>query len=180
VTVAAPEAHRDWALGAQALLSTGIAPAWTPAVGIFLERTFSRAGAVSPSVRATLQGAQSSSDTARGDLEIRVAAARLEACPVNFRAGAIDLRPCAGIDVGIVAAEGSGPGGTSDAQPWLDVVAHARLGWVPTAAFGLEAQFGPVIPVTRYEIQFLNPSETVHRPEVVGLSGGVGASVRWE
>jgi len=169
----------EWAAGADAVLSTGIAPDPMPGVAVFLERATIGPTVLSPSFRAAAFGGQSSSATSRGDLRVRLLSLRLESCPLVFGVAAISLRPCAGADAGFIAAEGAGPTGKSDGHPWIDVGIHGRLLWAPIARIALEAEAGGLVPVTRYAIEFENPPELVHRTAPVAFQGGIGTAIRW-
>jgi hypothetical protein len=174
------EGAGHWALGAQAMLVTGIAPTVMPVMGVFVERAFAGRGVLRPNVRVSLLLAQSTTETSRGDLRLRLGTVRLEGCPVAFGAGAVALHPCAAVDVGVAVADGGGPHGRSDASPWLDAATHARLAWSPLDALVIEGQAGAVVPITRHELAFANPAEVAHTTATVAFAGGLGAAFRWK
>ncbi|MEJ7730214.1 MAG: hypothetical protein WKG00_13475 [Polyangiaceae bacterium] len=173
-------ARSGWSLGAEGMITTGIAPAALLGVGVFLDRAIARRSVLSPSFRLTVVGAQASSTTPRGDLQFRLGALRLEGCPVALAGADFELRPCAGAEVGIAAADGSGPTGASESRAWGDVVTHARLAWSPMRAWSFEGQIGAVIPLTRYSFELVRPAEVVHRTAPVGLGAAVGAAYHWQ
>jgi hypothetical protein len=169
-----------WAVGADGVISTGIAPSLLLGAGLFGERAFASQGLLRPSVRLSIFAAQSSSETQRGDLVFQLGNARVEGCPIALGVPTLQFRPCAGGDVGIASAAGSGPSGMRDTNAWADLVAHARVTWTPLAALQVEVQIGAIVPLTRYEIAFSAPTEIVHRTASIGLASGIGAAFRWE
>ena len=169
-----------WALGAQGTASIGIAPGVMPGLAVFVERDALGPGVVSPSFRLSVAGSQSSSDTSRGELSVRLGTLRLEGCPLLLGAATLSLRPCLGAGGGVVGAEGSGATGLSDARPWFDIAAHGRLRWMPVRRFSLEAQAGGTVPLVRYSIEFAQPHELIHRSAPVAFQAGLGAAFRWQ
>ena len=157
-------------LGAQGQLASGLAGTVLPGAAIFVDL-----GRVPPgwSGRLSLWGARGEQDAAV-DLSLGLLGSRLESC-WSWRAGALALSPCAGLELGILVAEGSGAGGRSDTGLWSSAVAHLRGGWHFSSAIALEVQAGLVVPFVRYRFDALTGGE-VAESAALGLEAALGLS----
>ncbi len=101
--------------------------------------------------------------------------AAIDACPLRFDlvSDALALRPCAGFDIGVLRAEGSGvTDARSRSRPWMSTGAHARLVWSIASAFSLEVEGGLVVPLFR-ENFFFDPNVPIYEaPPIAGLFRG--------
>ena len=53
----------------------------------------------------------------------------------------------------------------------------ARAAWHVSHVLGLEAELGPSMPFTRYELVEKESGSVIHRTEVVGVSAALGVFV---
>lgn len=166
------------AIGAQALLQSGVAPGALPGAALFLARR-TPAPWLS-SWRATLTGAHRESAVAGRDLEVLLAGVRLEGCTfqARFDAVAVALAPCLGLDAGLLRARGSNALGAADAGFWSALAAHGRLDAALTDELSLELQIGALLPLFRYEMGTLDGSADWYRTRAIGLDARVGAAWR--
>ncbi len=101
-------------------------------------------------------------------------------CPVAFALGAVELLPCASLELGALIGHGKRSGRITspetNAAAWAAVgllaALHAPLG----RSVALELEVGPVVPLTRPEFEFYLPNLVVFRPPGLGLSAGLGLS----
>jgi hypothetical protein len=141
---------------------------WQPALGAMVEATLTGAASTDHIVPNTEMTAQ-------------LTVVRLFASPLRLRAGAVELRPYASVDIGRLALEGRGIGLTRDAQNrmfWIAVAllaeADVRLGagWVVGASVGAEVH--PLL------YQFKYTDRDVYQVGDVGLIAGLSLSYRFE
>lgn len=160
-------------------------PTIAPTVATFLGLEPAR-GVFAPRLR--LRGAATLAtqvDARSGDARLSFLTAGLDACPVRARLGPVDARPCLGLDVGALTAEGIARGDAPAAlarrsrrtRPW--VAARATLGAEIAVGGPLAATIegGLLLPATRDAFVFA-PSEHVYRP-APALVGAVGLVARW-
>jgi hypothetical protein len=149
-------------------------------VGLFVERSWPRPTVVSPSLRLDVHGLFSSSETAVGDVKVRIGALRLEGCPLELPLGPLALRPCAGAEAGVLSAGGSGPTGLVETRFWGAAAAHARLLWALVPPVSIEAQGGVLLPFSRYTLETADPPEVLHRADAVAFTARFGLAYRWQ
>jgi hypothetical protein len=163
------------ALGAQAMLATGVAPNALPGAALFLQLESS---AWFPrSLRLTLLGGHSDSTTQARELEVTLLGVRGEACPVSWSvATRFVVEPCAGAELGLIRGASAEPPGAAHARVLSSVHGHARAAFRIGGPVWLEAQVGGRVPLVRYEMGTRDGSEDWFRTRAVGLDAGVGAS----
>lgn len=143
-----PRQHRTFALGAQALLTTGVGPTPLFGGGVF--------GELSPaswplSTRATALAAFGSSTVEGATLDFRVLWLRLEGCPLALHFGGATWSPCAAGEFGVLSAQYQSSSGVSDNGPWAAAALHVRAAWHSQQQDSLEVQAGAQMPLIRYE-----------------------------
>lgn len=149
-TAPEPGKRNAFQLGAQGSLARGIAPSWAPGGALFAE--------VRPESEQSLAGRVSLAATLATDTVAAVAvdvvslAARGEGCALELRAGALSLQPCAGVELGLIRAEGSGGGGRVDGGVWAAGLGIARGSLELGERFALEAQVGAAVPFVRHAV----------------------------
>lgn len=126
------------------------------------------------SLRLALQGGLR--PDADASVQVWLAAARVEACPLALGRGSVSVRPCAGLDAGAIGASAAG---VDDTALWSAAAAHARFN-VDLGQLGLEAQAGGIVPITHYEVKPAGSRDTLEKTSGIGFAGGVGVSFRFE
>lgn len=126
------------------------------------------------SLRLVLQGGLR--PDADASVQVWLAAARVEACPLALGRGSISVRPCAAFDAGVIGASAEA---VADTALWSDVAAHARL-MFELGRLGLEAQAGGIVPITHYEVKPAGSRDILEKTSGIGFAGGVGVSFRFE
>ena len=168
-----------WHLGGGAHVGAlGLAsPGAVVAYGAFLDLERDAPG-LSPSFRAGAMRADGQASSAGVDAALAWTVARVSACPVRLDlAPRIAVRPCAGADLGSLAASASGvPRAQDRARPWAAPAVSARLAWSPMRVVFVELEGGAALPLVRDELA-VDPSVSLYRaPAVmpfVQASGGV-------
>jgi hypothetical protein len=92
----------------------------------------------------------------------------------------LDLAPCAGVEAGRIAAQGTGSQvveSIDEARPWVALRAGALLAY-PVGRFAVRADLGAVVPLVRDRFLIAGLG-TVHTPAPVTLRGLVGVEVRF-
>ncbi|MEI9937546.1 MAG: hypothetical protein WDO69_10035 [Pseudomonadota bacterium] len=163
------ERAATFSMGAEASAWDIFEGAWLLAAGLFGELEAPASFALPrASLRGVLRGGLAPNGHA--DSKVWLAAGRIEGCPVGFDFGRLDLRPCAGLDVGAIGASAAG---VSDVAGWLAFALHARAS-IAFNSFALEAQVGAVLPITRYEVATTRAAETLEATKIIGFTGGLG------
>ena len=162
------------AVGAQALILTGIAPnaMFGGALSVELALPFGM------SARLSGYAGWGQSTVEKGDLEHQLIAARLEGCSPRLGWSAWELGVCLGVDAGLLRAEYSGPSGSTDSGPWGAATVLGRAGFRASPAFTIEAQAGALLPWVRYETG--DPEgDVLAEGDAVVVTAGVGVSYRF-
>jgi hypothetical protein len=166
-----PEARR-LQLGAQASVTSGLAPSWALGGGLFAEM---RADGW-PALRATLQAAVRQHDLGPVDLDVAWFATRLEGCPFDVGLDRFSLQPCAGVDVGLLQASSSAATGQTERGLWIAGLGLVRLSFGLSPRLALETQLGLAVPFLRYSMGAETGGD-LYRNGPVSLQLGLGA--RW-
>jgi hypothetical protein len=122
-------------------------------------------------------GATKQSERARFDWLKAVASG----CPLGFDIDAVELLPCASLEIGGLVGQGrrssriTSP--ETNSAPWVAVGLLGRLRAPLTHAVELELEAGPLVPLTRPEFEFHLPNLLVFRPPPVGLWAGLGLGI---
>jgi len=159
------------AVGAQALLLTGLAP------NAMFGGAVSGELALPLGMSARLSGytAWDQSAIAGAELEHQLFAARLEACSPRLSWSDWVLAGCLGVDGGLLRAAYSGSTGSTDSGPWGAATLLGRAGLRVSVAFTVEAQLGLMLPWVRYQIG--DPEgAALARSEAVLATAGLGVS----
>jgi hypothetical protein len=180
-TVAAEHPHsvgRQWAMGLGFGPMIGISTQPMPRGELFIDSRPALSHVLpNLSLRAGVIAAWGSSETAIGPVRRWILAGRAEGCPVAWRAGRVDLRPCAAFELGATGASAEGEAGVDDRSLWAAPAAQLRLAvalephWL-----WLEASGGALVPLIRNEIFF--GSQSLYRDAPAVFHAGIGLSVR--
>ncbi|HTA93209.1 MAG TPA: hypothetical protein VK745_26705 [Polyangiaceae bacterium] len=180
---AAPMSRLVVAAGLDGGVVMGLFPQPAPSASVFAEAQLERSSALAPSARLSLSGAASSSVAAPpGSATFRWLAAAFDGCPFELRlANTLRVTPCAFLEVGVLA--GSGAGVTTpevDNRRWVALGGSARLKWLLSESFFVEAQGRLEAPVARDTFVLAVPERVVVYavPAVLG-SLKLGAGIRW-
>ncbi|MBX3186526.1 MAG: hypothetical protein KF819_05905 [Labilithrix sp.] len=173
-----PQKHEPprWNVGAAAEVAA-LADA-VVAVRIFGERDFG-GRLLAPSIRIAASRTLSVDRSASiGAATLAWTAGTIDLCPLRFDlASAVTARPCAGLTVGILVADGSGiPTPRSETRAWVSASAHVRLAWALSAVLALEIEGGALAPMLR-ESFFFDPNVLVYRAPAIAGFGRLGAGV---
>jgi hypothetical protein len=163
------------ALGAEALLSTPIAPSPLPGLGLFLEIPFG-----APALRVALRGQHGESE-ARADIQVTTTliGGRLEGCVTAWAAANFSASPCAALDVGWLSVESSSSRGRSDAALWASGSALARVSYEGASPLVLALYAGALVPFVRYELG-APTGAAVFETQALGVETGLGAAWRFQ
>jgi hypothetical protein len=164
---------RYW-LGADMTLYKGAIPDPLPGLRLFLDfHADAPWPGASARIAAFLSNRARESNPA---VDLQLAGGRLDACPAAFFGPVVELRPCLAVDLGWEKAQGTTGTGLADSAFWASGSAVARVAWRARRAFALEAELGPTIPFTRYELVEKESGAVIHRTEVIGLSAALGVA----
>jgi hypothetical protein len=164
------------ALGAQASVTTGIAPGALPGGALFVAgRT---QGSWLAWWRGSLFGAYGESTAQQREIEVLLFGARVEGCPLELRWEPIAFSPCLGLDAGLLRATGPSSLGATDAGLWGAVAAHGRVAAALGEGVSLELQAGGLVPLVRYEMGTQEGGATWFRTRAVGFAASLGAAWR--
>ncbi|HTV18767.1 MAG TPA: hypothetical protein VMG12_08855 [Polyangiaceae bacterium] len=159
-------------IGAQATLTTGVAPAALPGAALFVS---GHTGSPWLSTwRGALFGGYRASSAELREIEVLLAGARVEGCSFEARFGAVAVAPCLGLDAGLLHASGPAALGTTDSGFWSAVAAHGRLVAALADSLSLELQVGGLAPLVRYEMGTRDGSVEWFRTRAVGLDARLG------
>ncbi len=164
------------ALGAQASITTGIAPGAVPGGALFVE---GRAGAAwLVSWRGSLFGGYGESSAEQREIEVMLFGGRFEGCPLELRRQPFAFSPCLAFDAGVLRAAGPRALGTADVGFWGAVAAHGRVAAALGDGVSLELQVGGLVPLVRYEMGAQNGGAAWFRTRALGFAASVGAAWR--
>ncbi len=166
-------------LGAEVIAETGVAPRWMPGIGVFFQRVAEGDGVLVPAFRLTALAARASSQTPDGELAITLFEGRLEACPLQLGGTSVVLRPCAGVEAGMIRGELSRPPGKTDSGPWLALVAHPRIGFALGPALELDASAGILVPLIRQEFVLAGDAAVLQETAAAAFQTGIGLAYSW-
>lgn len=116
-----------------------------------------------------------------GSANLTWTAGAIEASPIrlDLASTTLTLRPCAGIAVGLLEAEGSGIATPrSETRAWVSANVQGRLVWAPVRAFAIELEGGAHLPILR-ESFFFDPNILVYQAPAIAGFGRLGAGVRF-
>jgi hypothetical protein len=140
-------------------------------------------GVLAPSVRvAVAQSLDVDRQPVIGHATLRWTTGGLDICPIRLAlaaAPAIDARPCAGLAVGILKAEGDAIGNPeSRSRPWVAASVQGRLVWAIIRALAIEVEGGAEAPFVR-ESFFFEPTVPVYEAPPIAGFARAGVSVRF-
>jgi hypothetical protein len=157
-------------VGAQAELVTVLLPSPLLGAGLFLDYELSPEAL---GLRVTAHGATASSTRGGYELDYRLLAGRLDACPLAWTVAGWQLRPCVAAEGGAVLVDYSSPRGLRDAGPWFSAGGLVRARWSASSKLALEGTVGVSAPLIRYRVKDASEQELV-RVQAVGLMAAVG------
>lgn len=104
----------------------------------------------------------------------------IDLCPIRFDlATKVAARPCAGITLGVLEAEGSGIAvPKSEIRAWLAASVQGRVAWAPARALVVELEVGALAPMLR-ESFFFDPNVLVYQAPAIAGFGRVALGVRF-
>jgi hypothetical protein len=164
------------ALGAQASITTGVAPGAVPGGALFVEGHVGEAWLAS--WRGSLFGAYRQSAAQQREIEVLLLGGRVEACPLELRREPIAFSPCLGLDAGLLRATGPSTLGATDEGFWGAAAAHGRFAAALGEGVSLELQVGGLVPLVRYEMGNLDGAPAWFRTRAAGFAASVGAAWR--
>jgi hypothetical protein len=142
---------------------------------------FQETGAAT-SIRLGLALAQSPAViVAEGAAMFRWYAARLTSCPFALTAGPLTVRPCGGLDAGILQGIGFDVARPlKETRAWIAATAAGRIQVHLGAGLFIEADAGFTLPFTRDKFVFVRPQRDIHQvPPVSGFAtAGLAVLVR--
>lgn len=95
------------------------------------------------------------------------------------RAGAVELSPCAVVEVAHVDARGFGLHPSSSSALWLSLGAAGIVRWTPTPHFALVAELDALVPTQSESFVILHGGGTVHTIAPVAGRASIGPEVRF-
>jgi hypothetical protein len=166
-------------LGAMASVRGGLAPTLAGGVEPFFDwSTWRTTSGFAPSLRFALAFAASpTTATPGGTVTFVWLAARASACPLALVLGPLTVRPCSGIDAGILHGQGGDLAHPAAAtRPWIAPTIAARAQWTIAAAIHVELEAGLTVPLIRDRFVFDTPPVDAHAaPPIAGFASlGVG------
>jgi len=152
-------------------LRGGLAPSARPVLEAGVDFGATSSQLFAPAFRATILGSLSRVSNSAGTAKLALLAGRLEGCPGRIGGPTVALRPCLGLELGAVFAEGEVEGGHDVVQRWGSGEASVRLEVWPFPQVFVELGGALVVPFfhTRY---FFVPDQIVYVvPAVTGRAG---------
>jgi hypothetical protein len=183
--ISSPERPEFW-ISAGPLLEvrSAVASEVVPAAGAFVDGEMSRHSLLSPALRVSGFVAKGSEHAALGSADVRVLAARLDACPIKQPlARSLDLRPCAFFELGERRIDARTTAESeSKRRLWAAPGIALRGRWSPVQELGLELQVASSAPLDRTTITFAE-SNTGQQQELsapaVGIAVGAAVATRF-
>jgi hypothetical protein len=179
----ASAASVPWDAGAVALWTHGLGVEGVFALAIFLglDDLAPWLASVRLSMVGTAEGERAAS---WGTMRTQLIYAGVEGCPFRLpRSGAFGALACAGVDVGRLRIDGevSEPGGTSRSASklWVDVPLSIRVEYLPVEPVQLELRAALVLPVTRYDLELIDPATVEYSMPAVAALMGLGVGVQF-
>jgi hypothetical protein len=175
-----PPAHRSyWIVGAEGRVDTAAVPGVGWGLGGFVEAArLARDERLRLAVSWGTGSATKDGERARFDW-LTVAAS---ACPLSFALDAIELLPCAALEVGGLRGQGQKSTRITSPEtnlaPWVAVGLLGRLRAPLARWLDLELEAGPTVPLTRPRFEFSVPYLPVFRPPRIGLAAGLGFGIQ--
>jgi hypothetical protein len=171
---------RGWqfGFGIDVGVATAVAPSAAPTLQPSVAFSDDAARIVAPAFRlSVMRSTGSTVQTRLGQAEFVWTAARLSVCPLKWPArSALELRPCAILDAGVLNGNGSKTNNpASAAARWLAPGLTLRLSYHPVAALSLELEGGATFPLQRDRFFFSPDVQAFHVPPA-GVIGSVGVA----
>jgi hypothetical protein len=126
------------------------------------------------SLRFGLVGAFGSAETRIGSVTHWVLGGSAAACPWRWELGRLGLRPCLGVELGVVGASHDSTTGFGERTLWATPGVELRANVALTSRLDLEAGAGVQLPILRNEI-FAGPS-SLYRAQIALFQGTLGIS----
>lgn len=137
-------------------------------------------GTVAPSLRLGVRYAEDSATIGAVGVALSWTVAHSSVCPLRASlGGGVTLRPCAGIDVGVVGATPRGlVTATGTSRAWVAPLVAGRVSWSVLQLVFLEGELGLSVPLTRDEFA-ADPSVSLYRAPALVPMASLGAGVRF-
>jgi hypothetical protein len=133
-----------------------------------------------PTLRASLVTSAAHLSNPLGSIELLLAAARLDGCPLWLGTTSIGIRPCIGFEVGAAFASSNvAPQPRSPIDPWASLDASLHVEWRPTTRFFVDLSGAVVVPLVRTLYYFDVLSRELYRVPPVTARVGVGVGIRF-
>jgi hypothetical protein len=172
-----------WGVGAELGTFFTALPALPFGAGGFLEAAWPRSGVLRPIVHvggyATLAG---TSDTARGDVRMRLASARVLGCALEWPvASPVTLHACASFELGSISGRGENTFKPGEATAiWRALGASARGKLAVARLMSVDAEAGLVFPLLRDRFVFApNPVLSGYAIPALGGTLSLGFTVHF-
>jgi hypothetical protein len=173
-----PDTRSAWSLGFGFGAMIGISTHPLPRAEIFIDSNPALSRVLSDlSLRAGVIAAWGSSETSIGPVQRWILTSRGEACPVAWRAGRVDLRPCVAFELGATGVSADRGSGMADRSLWAAPAGQVRLAVALEPRWlSLEISGGALVPLIRNEIY--SGSKSLYRDAAAVFHASVGVSLR--
>jgi hypothetical protein len=136
--------------------------------------------AFEPTVRFGIGASAGRGSNRFGSVELLLATARVEGCPLWFGSASVGLRPCAGLEAGAAFAQSRvARDPKNPVDPWIAVDASLHLEWRPTRAFFVDLAAAVVVPLLRTTYYFELPERVLHETPAIASRLALGVGVRF-
>jgi hypothetical protein len=168
-----------WGIGVGVGIRHGIAPTWANTEELDIELRSTADSPFAPTFRLGVVHAEPVMRVDRaGSTDFGWTAGRVSGCPFRVRPlTEIELRPCVGMDLGVIGASGvpsTVRGRSGDTlSPWVDVFGAARLQLHLLGPLYAVGEAEVVLPLTRFTFEF-DPGFPVYRVPAAAGAGLVG------
>lgn len=173
-----PATPGRWEAGAHVAAFGALAPGTTSGIESFVDRSqWDRSGPAYSFRAAFALAGSPTSMNAGGAASFRWTGARLGVCPLALLAASFTVRPCAGLDLGVLRGQGEGLARPrAQARAWIAATLAARAQWTLAGALVLELDGGLAFPFIRDRFVFTRPSADVTRRRRWGASRRRGSA----
>jgi hypothetical protein len=131
-------------------------------------------GLLAPSFRLSFAGtATQQLEVAPGTASFRYLGGRAEGCPVRIGTSELGFRPCAGFEVGSVAASADGVSNAqTTSRPWYAATVAARVEWEVVRKVFVEGS-ADMIANLREDRFYFGPDMTLYRQPLIGAAASL-------
>jgi hypothetical protein len=169
-----------FSIGAQASVTSGVAPVLVVSVPAFLDIWRRSDRLVAPALRLRFEHADSGTVTVQGlaaGADFGWTAGSIDLCPIAWAPGRMRLWPCLRGEGGAIVASGTGVSPSrSGTRAWVSVGLVVRARLTVIGSLFLEVEGGAFAPIERDRF-FVEPNSTVQQAPVVAAAGAAGVGV---